>query len=76
MDKPKMIIYDDDKPGKPITWFKTATAGFMVEKLRPLIEMLNWSVLCPSPTWAVLCMRWKTWLCCQKPVTSDMDKRC
>ena len=38
---PNPPFYDDDKPGKPITWFKTETAGFMVEKLRPLIDMLE-----------------------------------
>ena len=38
---PNPPFYDDDKPGKPITWFKTATAGFMVEKLQPLIDMLE-----------------------------------
>ena len=38
---PNPPFYDDDKPGKPITWFKTATAGFMVEKLQPLIDILE-----------------------------------
>lgn len=38
---PNPPFYDDDKPGKPITWFKMATTGFMVEKLQPLMEMLE-----------------------------------
>ncbi|MDR1060794.1 MAG: GNAT family N-acetyltransferase [Clostridiales bacterium] len=38
---PNPPFYGDDKPGKPITWFKTATAGFMVEKLRPMMDMLE-----------------------------------
>ena len=38
---PNPPFYDDDKPGKPITWFKTAVTGFMLEKLRPLIDMLE-----------------------------------
>jgi len=38
---PNPPFYDDDKPGKPITWFKTATAGFMIDKLRPLMDMLE-----------------------------------
>lgn len=38
---PNPPFYDDDKPGKPITWFKTATSGFMLEKLRPLMDMLE-----------------------------------
>ena len=38
---PNPPFYDDDKPGKPITWFKTATAGFMVEKIQPLMDMLE-----------------------------------
>ncbi len=38
---PNPPFYTDDKPGKPITWFKTATAGFMVEKLQPLVDMLE-----------------------------------
>ncbi|MGF7144552.1 ribosomal protein S18 acetylase RimI-like enzyme [Anaerotaenia torta] len=38
---PNPPFYGDDKPGKPITWFKTATTGFMVEKLRPLMDILE-----------------------------------
>jgi ribosomal protein S18 acetylase RimI-like enzyme len=38
---PNPPFYDDDKPGKPITWFKTATAGFMLEKLQPLMDILE-----------------------------------
>lgn len=38
---PNPPFYDDDKPGKPITWFKTATTGFMVKKLQPLMDMLE-----------------------------------
>jgi len=38
---PNPPFYDDDKPGKPITWFKTATTGFMIEKLYPLMDMLE-----------------------------------
>ena len=38
---PNPPFYDDDKPGKPITWFKTATTGFMIEKLQPLMDMLE-----------------------------------
>lgn len=38
---PNPPFYGDDKPGKPITWFKTATAGFMLDKLQPLIDMLE-----------------------------------
>jgi len=38
---PNPPFYDDDKPGKPITWFKTATTEFMVEKLQPLMDMLE-----------------------------------
>jgi ribosomal protein S18 acetylase RimI-like enzyme len=38
---PNPPFYDDDNPGKPITWFKTATTAHMVEKLKPLMEMLE-----------------------------------
>jgi GNAT superfamily N-acetyltransferase len=38
---PNPPFYDDDKPGKPITWFKTATSGFMLEKIRPLIDVME-----------------------------------
>jgi ribosomal protein S18 acetylase RimI-like enzyme len=38
---PNPPFYDDDKPGKPITWFKTATTGHMVDKLQPLMDMLE-----------------------------------
>jgi ribosomal protein S18 acetylase RimI-like enzyme len=38
---PNPPFYDDDKPGKPITWFKTATTGYMIEKLKPLMGMLE-----------------------------------
>jgi len=38
---PNPPFYSDDKPGKPITWFKTDTAGFMLEKLQPLIDNLE-----------------------------------
>ena len=38
---PNPPFYADDKPGKPITWFKTTTAGFMIKKLQPLLEMLG-----------------------------------
>lgn len=38
---PNPPFYDDDNPGKPITWFKTATAGFMIEKLQPLMDILD-----------------------------------
>ena len=38
---PNPPFYDDDKPGKPITWFKAETTGYMLEKLRPLMDMLE-----------------------------------
>jgi ribosomal-protein-alanine N-acetyltransferase len=38
---PNPPFYDDDAPGKPITWFKTASAAHMLEKLRPLMDMLD-----------------------------------
>jgi hypothetical protein len=38
---PNPPFYDDDKPGKPITWFKTATTGHMLDKLAPLMAMLD-----------------------------------
>ena len=38
---PNPPFYDDDNPGKPITWFKTETAGHMIEKLRPLMAMME-----------------------------------
>jgi hypothetical protein len=38
---PNPPFYEDDKPGKPITYFKTATAGFMMEKLQPLMDMCD-----------------------------------
>lgn len=38
---PNPPFYDDDKPGKPITWFKTKTTAYMIEKLRPLMNMLE-----------------------------------
>ena len=38
---PNPPFYDDDKPGKPITWFKTATAGFIIKKLQPLMDILE-----------------------------------
>jgi hypothetical protein len=38
---PNPPFYDDETPGKPITWFKTATTAKMLEKLQPLIDMLD-----------------------------------
>jgi ribosomal-protein-alanine N-acetyltransferase len=38
---PNPPFYDDDSPGKPITWFKTATAMHMLGKLQPLMDMLD-----------------------------------
>jgi len=38
---PNPPFYDDNKPGKPITWFKTAAAAHMLDKLRPLMDMLD-----------------------------------
>jgi hypothetical protein len=38
---PNPPFYDDDKPGKPITWFKTATTAHMLEKLQPLMDMMD-----------------------------------
>jgi hypothetical protein len=38
---PNPPFYDDEKPGKPITWFKTATTSHMLEKLQPLMAMLD-----------------------------------
>lgn len=38
---PNPPFYADDKPGKPITWFKTASTGFMLEKLQSLMDMLE-----------------------------------
>jgi len=38
---PNPPFYDDDKPGKPITWFKTATTAHMLKKLLPLMAMLD-----------------------------------
>jgi ribosomal protein S18 acetylase RimI-like enzyme len=38
---PNPPFYDDDKPGKPITWFKTEATGFMIEKLQPLMDILE-----------------------------------
>ena len=38
---PNPPFYDDDKRKLPITWFKTATAGFMLEKLRPLMDIME-----------------------------------
>jgi hypothetical protein len=38
---PNPPFYDDETPGKPITWFKTATTTQMLEKLQPLIDMLG-----------------------------------
>ena len=38
---PNPPFYDDDKPRKPITWFKAATTGFMLEKLQPLMNMME-----------------------------------
>jgi GNAT superfamily N-acetyltransferase len=38
---PNPPFYDDDEPGKPITWFKTETTEHMIEKLRPLMDMLE-----------------------------------
>ena len=38
---PNPPFYDDDKPGKPITWFKTSASGLMIEKLQPLMDMLE-----------------------------------
>jgi hypothetical protein len=36
---PNPPFYDDDKPCKPITYFKTETSSFMLEKLQPLLDM-------------------------------------
>lgn len=38
---PNPPFYDDDKPGKPITWFKTATTAFMLDKLQALVDLLD-----------------------------------
>ena len=38
---PNPPFYDDDNPGKPITWFKTATTAHMLEKLKPLVAMMD-----------------------------------
>jgi len=38
---PNPPFYDNDDPGKPITWFKVATTAHMLEKLEPLIAMLE-----------------------------------
>jgi ribosomal-protein-alanine N-acetyltransferase len=38
---PNPPFYDDDAPGKPITWFKTAPAAHMLAKLQPLMDMLD-----------------------------------
>ncbi|MCL2421165.1 MAG: GNAT family N-acetyltransferase [Defluviitaleaceae bacterium] len=38
---PNPPFYDDNEPGKPITWFKTATAMHMVAKLAPLMDMME-----------------------------------
>lgn len=38
---PNPPFYDDDEPGKPITWFKTSTSGLIIEKLQPLMDMLE-----------------------------------
>lgn len=38
---PNPPFYEDDSPGKPITWFKTAASGHMLEKLKPLMDMLE-----------------------------------
>ena len=38
---PNPPFYDDDKPGKPITWFKTDTTEHMLEKLQPLMDMMD-----------------------------------
>jgi hypothetical protein len=38
---PNPPFYDDEKPGKPITWFKTATTPHMLKKLQPLMDMLD-----------------------------------
>ena len=38
---PNPPFYDDDKPGKPVTWFKTETTAHMVEKLQPLMDMMD-----------------------------------
>lgn len=38
---PNPPFYGDDKPGKPITWFKTSTTSHMLEKLQPLIDIMD-----------------------------------
>ena len=38
---PNPPFYNDDEPGKPITWFKVATTAHMLEKLKPLIDMMD-----------------------------------
>ncbi|MCL1952118.1 MAG: hypothetical protein FWF60_04750 [Oscillospiraceae bacterium] len=38
---PNPPFYGDDKPGKPVTWFKTATTAHMLEKLQPLMDMMD-----------------------------------
>ena len=38
---PNPPFYEDDKPGKPITWFKTSTTSHMIEKLQPLMDLLD-----------------------------------
>jgi hypothetical protein len=38
---PNPPFYDNDEPGKPITWFKTATAGKMIAKLQPFVDILE-----------------------------------
>jgi hypothetical protein len=38
---PNPPFYDDDNPGKPITWFKAAATAHMLDKLKPLMDMLD-----------------------------------
>jgi hypothetical protein len=38
---PNPPFYNDDNPGKPITWFKTAMTAHMLDKLAPLMDMLD-----------------------------------
>lgn len=38
---PEPPFYDDDEPGKPITFFKTASSGRMFEKVLPILTLFD-----------------------------------
>jgi hypothetical protein len=38
---PEPPFYEDDNPGKPITYFKTETTALMMDKIKPILALFD-----------------------------------